>query len=63
MIELTHIEKTFEQPGGDQLQQQVALVVPERIVERLEVVEIDEEQRAAPAGAQARRERLVQSIE
>ncbi len=50
------------QPLADLLQQAIAHVVPERVVERLEIVEIDEQQRALALAAHARRDGYPQTI-
>ena len=48
---------------GDLLQQQVADVVAEGVVERLEVVQVDEQQCAISSAAGAGRQRLLQPVE
>ena len=48
---------------GDLLQQQVADVVAQGVVERLEIVQIDEQQRAVAAAARTGGHRLLQAVE
>ncbi|EGF32081.1 hypothetical protein IMCC9480_2969 [Oxalobacteraceae bacterium IMCC9480] len=50
------------QPTGDLLQQQIALVMAEAVIEQLEVVEVDEHQRALARATQAGRQRAPQTI-
>ncbi len=50
------------QPLRDALQHAVAEVVPERIVQRLEVVHVDEEQRYAPPGLPGARQRAGEAV-
>jgi hypothetical protein len=49
-------------PLADLLQQAIAHVVPERVVERLEIVEVDEQQGALALAAHARRDGYPQAV-
>ena len=51
------------QARADRAQQLVAGVVAERVVEHLQVVEVEEEQRDAAAVARRARERVAQAVE
>src|SRR5688572_1948708 len=54
---------TGKKPPGDLLQQQVADIVAQRVVDGLEVVQIDEEDCPPPPAASGRRQCLLQPVQ
>ena len=53
---------TGRKPLRDLLQKQIADVVAERVVQRLEMIQVDEQQRALPPAARAGSDRMLQPV-